>query len=656
MNDNRSLHDEFAAEARRLAVTSTGIEVILDTAGRRQRRRNVAAVGTVLAVTAVMVLGIQQLSRVDDADIPSASDTAAPVATTTPPADATATTTYDGPWQSGIDLTNAVPAEASAPVMTWSSYGADSPEALALTYGGADQRYALATEPGGNQPGRTALYEQQDGEWVEVADDVLPEGLRRAAVSGDSIYAIGTAPATAGAALGSVGRYDIATQSWNLLPLPDEARPYRTDQVRSSAEMSIAPLDGGALVVINRGAAHVDYRAVETALGAPNAINDIRWVDGRLEVMLNCDQALLDERMTTLEASGELSSPEAGYRAAMAELCTVTTLTAADLGLSAADQAELERTPGVFMYRFDGNTLTPVESPIPDGSGISMQRNVLMGFTPDGTKAWLVRPDATFTPIFADLGSLDGTWIREFDGTLATGANDVVISGAVGESPNLVDLSDLLTDDTMQDPNTWLNGVASNGAATVAVASVEYRHAGAIAEPTTIEGSTYNLVVDPNNGVSVIERATGRQLAGGYRLATEPGALRLIAPAGGELAYNDTSTTTIVPGTLPDATTAGPAVTSPPPDSGPEDVLDEFAVDWQTLAPWSQAQTTKIASSINGRSYAVESFADLIGAGPDDRTELHSVDIIDDRFVLRGWVNDGGDTGRTVILIGTPNG
>lgn len=656
MNDNRSLHDEFAAEARRLPVTSTGIEVILETAGRRRRRRNVATVGSVLAVTAVMVVGIQQLSRVDEADIPSASDRPAPVATTTPPADVTPTTTYDGPWQSGIDLTSAVPAEASAPVMTWTSYDADSPEALALTYGGADQRYALATEPGDNQPGRNALYEQQDGEWVKVADDVLPEGLRQAAVSGDSIYAIGTAPATAGAALGSVGRYDIANQSWDLLPLPVEARPYRTDRIRSSAEMSIAPIDGGALVVINRGAGHVDYRAVETALGAPGAINDIRWVDGHLEVMSSCDQAMLDERMTSLEANGQPSSFDAEYRAAMAELCTVTTLTAADLGLSAADQAELERPPAAFMYRFDGNTLTPVESPIPDGSGISMQRNVLMGFTPDGTKAWLVQPDATFTPIFADLGSLDGTWIREFDGTVTTGANGVVISGAVGESPNLVDLSDLLTDDTMQSPNTWLNGVASNGAATVAVASIEYRRADAIAEPTTIEGSTYDLVVDPNNGVSVIERATGRQLADGYRLATEPGSLRLVAPAGGELVYSDTSTTSIVPGTVPDSTIVYPAVTSPPFESGPEDVLDEFAVGWQTLAPWSQAQTTKIASSINGRSYAVESFADLVGAGPDDRTELHSVDIVDGKFVLRGWVNDGGDTGRTVILIGTPNG
>lgn len=654
MNDNRSLHDEFAAEARRLPVTSTGIEVILETAGRRRRRRNVAAVGSVLAVTAVTVVGVQQLSRVDDANIPSASDTVAPVATI-PPTDVTATTVYYGPDQSMMDLSGAVAAEASAPVMTWTSYGADSPEALALTYGGADQRYALATEPGGNQPARIALYEQQDDEWVKVSDDVLPEGLRQAAVSGDSIYAIGTAPATTGAEPGAVGRYDIATQSWDLLALPEEARPYRTDQVSSSAEMSITPIEGGALVVINRGAAYVDYLLVETALGAPGAINDFRWVDGQLEVMSNCDQALLDERMASLEANGQPF--DAGYRAAMADLCTVTTLTAGDLGLSAADQAELERTSVSLMYRFDGNTLTPVESPVPDGSGISMQRNVLMGYTPDGTKAWLVQPDATFTPVFADLGSLDGTSIREIDGTITTGANSVVISGAVGESPSLVDLSNLLTDDTMQSPNTWLNGVASNGAATVAVASIEYRRADALTEPTTIEGSTYNLVVDPNNGVSVIERATGRQLADGYRLATEPGSLRLVAPAGGELAYSDTNTTTIAPGTVPASTIVYPAATTPPPfESGPEDVLDEFTVDWQTLAPWSQAQTTKIASSIDGRSYAVESFADLVGAGPDERTELHSVDIVDGKFVLRGWVNDRDGTMRSVILIGTPNG
>lgn len=661
MNDNHSLHDEFVNEARQIPLSSTGIEVILQTAGRRRRRRNVAAVGGVLAVTAVTVVGVQQLSRVDETGIPAASDTVVPVATTTTVAGADVTvttiTTGQGGAGLGIDLSGAVPATATAPVMSWTVVDADSPEALALRYGNSTQQYALATEPDTTDPGRRALYEQRDGTWVQVAPNVLPEGLRRATISGDAIYAVGTAPATAGDLPGSVGRFDIASQSWELLSLPAEARPYRSDKVTSWADMSIAPIDDGALVLINRSGGSVDYETVAATAGVPGDVYDFRWVDGRLEVSSNCDRQAMDEAMNRLNETS-LTVPADGttdpYRQLVTDFCDLEYLTADDLGLSDADVAELARQSQVLVYRYDGTSLTPVESPAPDTQSAYVLRNIVTTWSDRGSQTWLIQPDGTFEPAFTGIGPLDGVNTpREFDGVLSTSANGVVLSGNPGGQPSLVDLSPVVADDTMLDPTAWINSVAANGVATVAAVSVEFQRAGSITEPTTIQGSTYDLVVDPDNGITVVERATGRRLADGYQLATAPGALELRALPGGDLLYGDASQTTVA--------MIAPATTSPagtvPEFVGPGDLIDQFDVDWRTLAPWSSDRTNKIASSIDGRSYAVESFADLVGAGPGEHAEIGYVEIVDGRFLVRGsvWADGTGD-GRSVILIGTPIG
>ena len=659
MNDNRSLHDELAHEARHIPLTSTGIEVILETAGRRRRRRNVAAVGSVVAVTAVTVVGIQQLSRVDAPEVAlSPPETIVPVDTTIPAVEVATTTSVAGAGVPGlgIDLSGAVPAEPTAPVMTWAVVDADSAEALALRYGSSSQRYALATEPGANEPGRRALYEQRDGAWVQIAADVLPDGLSRATLSGDAIYAVGTAPATAGDMPGSVGRFDIASQSWELLALPAEARPYRSDKVMSWAEMSIAPIDEGALVLITRSAGSIDFAAIEAAANASGAVYDFRWVDDRFEVSKNCDQPAIDQAMNELFETAPTVPPDAShdpYRQLTAEFCELVYLTADELGLSADDVTELDRQNQVLIYRYDGGTLTPVESPTPEAQSAYVQRDVLTLWSNSGTEMWLVRGDGTFGPAFTGVGPLEGVNTpRQFDGVLSTAVGGVVLTGEPGGQPSLVDLSAIFADDTMLEPTTWINSVAANDAATVAAAAIDFRRAVSITEPTTIEGATYNLVVDPENGITVVERATGRRLADGYQLATAPGALELLAHSGADLVYSDSPTTTVVPATVPVTTM------EVVPDSigDPAEVIDQFDVDWKTLAPWSSDRTTKIASSIDGRSYAVESFADLVGAGPGEHAEMGFVDIVDGRFIVRGTVWSDGVDGRSVILIGTPNG
>ncbi len=648
MDVNRSLHDELESEARHLPLGSTSIEVIIETAGRRRRRRNVGAVGGVLALTAVTVVGIQQLSRVDEAATPLQSpDTVLPVSSTS--VLESAPSTVPRPQQVSADLTGAVPAALSTPVMTWTMIDADGPEALALRYGGADERYALATEPGGTQPARRALYEQRDGEWVRVTSDVLPEGLAQATISGDAIYAVGTAPATAGEPPGSVGRYDIAAEEWARLPLPEDARPYRSDAVQTSVDMSITALDDGALVVVNRGAPFADYRVVSDALGGDRSAYDWRWVDGALEVSLDCDQAGIDQDIVTTEQD-HMSDAEFQeiYRRAVTANCTILSFSADELGLSTADEAELGRPAHIMAFRFDGDGLTPVDLPDPSAQGAWLYRNVLTTWSLEGQRSWFVHPDASFEPVFQQLGADGGISPQAHDGVLSAGVAGVIVTGEPGAEPMLVDLSPIVVDATMVNPTTWIQSVASNLSATVAAVTVDYQRTGSITEPTTIEGSDYNLVVDPDNGVTVVERSSGRTLSSEYRLATEPGRLKLISYSGDELFL-----------TSPTSTVVGPTATIPPitvseGQGRAEQVLDEFIVDWSTLAPWSHAHQVSIASSVDGHSYAVESFAELVGATAGESAEVNRVEIVDGRFLVYGWVWDGTGNTRPVILIGTP--
>ena len=543
-------------------------------------------------------------------------------------------------------------------MMTWTVVDAGGPEALALRYGSADQRYALATEPG-NQPARRALYEQSDGEWVRVASDVLPEGLGQATVSGDAIYAVGTAPATAGDTPGSVGRYDIASQAWTMLPLPEEARPYRSDAVNGSAEMSIAPIDGGALVVVSRWQTSVDYRAVIAALDGVEPGEGWQWADDRLEVPVDCDHTAIDVDMRAQEQVGQpYVDYEAVYHQAIADHCTVRYLSADELGLSAADQAELDRPSRVFAFHYDGE-LTVVALPDPAVQSARLNRNVLTTSTNTDQQTWFVNDDGSFEPVFEGLGALAGFAPRAFDDVLSTGVNGVIVTGSPGGEATLVDVSPVAIDDTMTNPSIWVNSVASNPTATVAAVSVDYQRAGSVTGPTTIEGSGYDLVIDPSNGVTVVDRGSGRRLDGGYRLVTEPGALKLVAVSGDDLSFASpttivldqavSTTTDVVPlGTVPPAT-----VSSDLGDTG--EILDSFDVDWSTLAPWSSARQVTIASSVDGRSYAVESFADLVGVTEGETAEVNYVDIVDGRFLIFGWVWDGGGTTRQVVLIGTPN-
>ena len=686
MHDNE-FRNQLDREARQLPVTSTGIDAIIGSAtARTRRRRTLAAAGGVLALVAATVVGVQQLSQVDDGSIAldapddgsaqpdTSGDVVAPAPVTTVVVAPTSVPGFDVDVPAVFDA--ALPAARSESQMTWTVVDSESPEALALRYGSAGDRYALTTEPG-SVAGSRALYEHRDGEWVQIGRDVLPDGLRQATVSGDAVYAIGTAPATAGGDPGAVGRYDIAAEEWSLIPLPDGFRTYRSDAVRTSQEMTIAPYTEGAIVAITTYGAAVDYRVLEAHRPGLQMYAEPRWLDGALEVATGCDSTAMDRAMNAAEI-GATSAVE--YQTAMhdalAAHCTIERLTAAELGLSDADVAALSTPRSAGLWTFDGTTLTPVDLPDPTAESARLSDGVLVTDAPDGRRTWIVGEDGSFVEVFAGLANWAGTEARVHDGVASVGAFGVVVTETPGGSSTMVDLVPVVTDGTMVDPSAWVSSVAATGNATVALVAVEYDTQSSITEPTTFTASGYELRVDPERGITVIDQSTGRPADFGYRLATASGSITLLRSefAGGPDAGPDaTSTTTVAPGgvdaTAPDASTTTSTTIAPVPEattpgtvpvdgSYEEEVLAEFDVDPTTLPPWTHRFEQRLVSSIDGRSFAVESLADLVGATADEVVDTFRTEVVDGRFVLQVWVRDATGTGegRSLVLVGTPNG
>ncbi len=668
------LRDQLDRVARQRPLPSTSVDLIVGTASKRtRRRRTAAALGGVAALTATVAIGVQQLSRVDSvgtADNPTATLAVPPDATATVPASTAVvpdtTVAIRVPTSLPSDLlAGATPATLTAPVMTWTAVDADSPEALALRYGNSAQRYALATEPYTDGTTRRGLYENQDGAWVQIAGDVLPDGLRQATVSGDAIYAVGTAPATAGGEPGAVGRYDIATGEWALIPTPDGFNPYRSPAVQASVDMTIAPIDGGALVVLNRYPAVVDWQRVMDL--TDENIAQFNWIDGRLEVVHACDFGAIDRAQVEL---GNTPGTEADYQRLQADLyqqyCTTTSLSAEQLALTAADVARLDLPAAASLWRFDGAALTPVDVPDPAATSLSTWGEVLVTTDPFAgdrsvVRSWMINPDGSFTEVFADLPDGWGA-TRAIDGVASVGIAGAIATETPGGDASFVDLTALVTDDSMVNPTVGIYALAANGVATVGSAHVDYQAQGVITAPTTFSDSGFDLVVDQYGGISIVEQSTGQTVTGGYRLSTDSGSVKLMAADAESLTLGDAGfpgTTAPPVGTIaPPAGTFStiPAVTSATGDGGSDAVLAEFAVDPATLPTWAMRAVTRLVSSIDGRAYAVESIADLIpDVQANEQIEVGQIDVVDGRFLVKVWVWTPGGDGRAMILIGTPN-
>lgn len=651
MNEPNRLHDEFEHSAADLPLASTGVDVIIGSAHRRTRRRRVTGAVGAVAVTAVAVVGIQQLSRVDDGAVPLDQ----PVGTVVPPEAIPTTTSVTAlvpvsvapDMRQQVEVPSAIAALPTSPVMTWTALDPDGPEAIALRYGDTGQRYALATEPGSqDDPYRRGLFEQRDGAWVEVASDVLPDGLAQATVSGDAIYAVGTAPATSDAAAGSVGVYDITSAEWSLMPLPDEARPYRSERVRTSSQMQIAPLADGALVAVTRHGAWVDPRALEP-IGGDGYAAQPWWAGGALHVAQSCDTAAFEAGPDALDVRDMTEAERiAAERDFLADSCEVSTFTAAEIGLNADDVDALEAPAAAWLWRFDGTSLQSVELPDPDALSMHLDDGVLMTSNYGGQRAWFVGPDGSFEEAFEGLPQRDGGPAKSFDGQLVAGYGGYLFADSPGGPSSATDLRTVVfDDDTMRNPTLWANSVAAADGSTVAALSVQYESTETIGEVTTISGSGYDLVVDPEGAVTVVDQSTGAPIESGYRLVSAPGIVKLMEMPEVEF---DPVTGTTVPFTVPAATTPDG---SPTPETG--SLLTEFAVDPETLPLWSQRHESLLASSVDGQSYAVESFAELVGADDGAWADIFRVDVVDGRFVVRGWVTEG-DEGRSFILVGTP--
>lgn len=671
-----SFRDELEHLVHGRPLEHTDIEVIVGTAKARTRRRRAAGALGVAALTTVTAVGINEMATTDS--LQSTSDSVTSGSATTV-ADPSATTTVLLPAfpepavaQAASFLpADAVPATPTDPVMTWTVIEGDSPEALAFRYGGSDERYALATETSvGSDLSQRSLYERVDGAWVPVASDVLPDGLPQATVSGDTIYAVGTEPATAGAEPGAVGTYDIAAGAWNLLPLPEEARGYRGDAVQVNVTMSIAPVDGGALVALSRSDPYFTDPELLTAVAGAE-VYQYRVVDGGAEVASGCDSAALERDMAPVyESSPATAAVDAAYRQALANHCTVQLLSAADFGLAGEDLARFGQPALATLWRFDGSALTPIDLPDPDATSLNLAGPLLTTSTPTGeSRAWLIAPDGSFTEVFAGVyGRSPGGASSAFDGGAVMGFASAIATADRGGASTYVDLAPVLVDDTMINPNVWINTVAATADATVATASVDYRMQGALTERTTISdhASDFDLVVDPEGGVTVVERSSGMVAADGYRLTTEAGSVQLVAVDGQDLALVPDPggpvppVATTVPATVaaPGGASSVPWSVAPgystlPTDDG--EVLATFDIDPATIPIWAQRYEERIVSSVDGRAYASESVRDLLGL-TDEQASTSPVKVVDGRFVVsvQVWRPEQNVEPRTVYLVGTP--
>ncbi|MEP6297968.1 MAG: hypothetical protein ABJ382_11635, partial [Ilumatobacter sp.] len=542
-----------------------------------------------------------------------------------------------------IEIAGARAARPAEPGITWAVLDADSPEAIALRYGDTTERYALATEPASNGFTTRSLYENLDGEWVKIVDDVLPDGLRTATFSGDAIYAVGTAPATAGAAPGSAGRFDIAARTWSSIPLPDEVMSYTSDHVSASSDMSISPLSDGVLVAVNRYPAWVDYETVVASLDGIEPVGQPEWVDGALRVIVSCDEDPSQESGSTPIATDVLEGVD------IEEFCDTRTLSANDLGLTEMDVAALESTPRSGIWRFDGSTLTSVDLPDPAAESSSISNGVLTTWSATGSRTWFITDDGGFVEALDGMVESDYGSFRSFDNQLAGGFGSYVVTDSIDGPTTAIDLRSVVIDDSMVNPHLNTYGAATANGATVSIVQVDYAAPGTIDTPTTITGSGYDLVIDPSNGVTVIDQSTGQQVTDGYRLVSTPGSIQLVASPG--LSGSES------PGTVPTTTIVSPATTVEETVGTVVDdgvVLDEFDIDPATLPMWGTQNRAVLASTIDGESYAVESLADLVGTTEGEFADTGQIEVIDGRFVARGSVYGNSDEIRSFVLVGTP--
>lgn len=283
----------YQDEQSRLAPPGAGINAAI-ARGRRRRRRRIVAESSVLTAFAVLA-GTMLYQRVSSE-----------------PTTRVATPEGSGP---------------SSP-LAWSLLDGDSAigmvQSFATTTSG--QLYVLSTAPG--QPGQTpppnepqVLYASADGHtWAQHA---VTAGLHLSGLTsvGDSLYAVGTAPATAGFDA-VVATSSDAGASWHTVSLPIDRGTLASHGITINiGDMKVIAGPAGTLVV-----------------AAPYAGNLNPLWPG----------ALGNEEYVSASAEGLVAQSKAGSE---------VTKTWAELGISPADAAILRGTPQLF-FSSDGQTFT----------------------------------------------------------------------------------------------------------------------------------------------------------------------------------------------------------------------------------------------------------------------------------------------------------
>lgn len=670
--------NKFRSELEHLAdhtdVTSTGVNFITDTARRRTRRRRVLVGGggaaALIAVTAVGVQQLSQVGNVDTIETPTAEQPATPTTSVDPGAVA-ATTAPPAATQAAVgadmyQMPGAIPAQRGASNLAWRVVEADSPEALALRFN-SDTSLALATEPatitdGIEGPPDYSLYRNVDGEWTKVADDVLPNGLRIADTSNDAVYAVGTAPATAGAPQGSAGVFSPDTGEWTLASLPADAAPLDTSFAKSYTEYGVAALDDGALISITNWY-EADYSRIQELV--PTMYEMFPTADG-MTVLADCDANAMDEEMM---ASGNTVFSSGDFRKIASKHCTERTLSWDEFGATAADQQALQSTAQTSLWRFSNGEFAPVELPNPNANSVYLANGLLVTqtVTSDGDQqsggVFVVNPDGSFTPVFSGLETR-WLWGGKVDGDRVIGNVDrfILTDTLAGDAPLAVDLAPALTPagaDPALPVSIDINNVPVVAGHTIAVpVGVNWMPAGGITEPVVVENNGYRMTVDPVAGISFENIETGAPVYD-YNLATEPNRITLRSSGNGEGGWPEY-------GTVPPTTAVAVPSTMPYPDGDYDTWLAEnteelasFEVDVASLPTWRHRYDRVIASSVDGVTFGVDDLREVFGV-TDDSTQIEvqpmTTSSANGQVIVSARLVTNGDWGNapTLLAIGTP--
>jgi hypothetical protein len=657
MNDEHNTQDpaqqRLARDLRSAAGSvplASGSEVAVVAHGRRRRhrRRQANAIVLVAATGIGTAFVIRQLARNGDSSVATDSLPSTEVAASVPqsavpapttPSDSTAapeTTPGSVPLGTAAGSPDFAPAQIVDSNMVWNVVEPDSTQAVAYgdlrsaaTSGASLPGVVLATAPGRNDNYTPQMWRSDDGiSWTQI--DVNPPfgGLGNTRFTGDSVYAVGTAPGIAGSQANplrfGVSHDDGAT--WDQIELPVDTNaghdlPF-VKHVSSTA--TVYPLDQGAVVWLDSGA-ELDWDAIAAQLGV-QATDSLGAYSTRDGVLVPVDPNCQPSSARNLEMKPVFGVETTSAVQSEIDGCEQRLVGWGEIGVP-QETVDLAFNHTSREFRVVGSDVTELDVPagVTGNYGGSAQDPL---FTSDDELHWY-RMGADGVLVATDAPTGDGYPLgsnRDTDfvqtspsgGTYGGGYDTGVGASTAGGPWVYADWSNLAGDGRLG----FSMGMGVTSAGVVEVLQV--------AEDTIAAQGGASVTIDGYT----ISRATGHSPITIVDAAGQPVDLSHVWYGKGGVIITDSDGNQV-------ATLDGPtfqSVLSDPGASPPEDYL--------------------VAVSADGVHVSVESIADLLGVDPAVISSVPRISAAGNTTVIAVTLKERNAQGvpRQLVLVGTPRG